>query len=65
MPLFPCLTAASLLKIKTIIYENNLVIGKTNKYLIPFVEKIMVSDKNVDGIPNKYSKKIYSRKYNR
>lgn len=53
-----CLTAR-LLKIKTIIYENNLVIGKTNKYLMPFVENIIVADKIVEGIPNKYSEKIY------
>ena len=47
------------MKIKTVIYENNLVIGKTNKYLIPLVENVIVADKNIVGIPNRYSKKIY------
>ncbi len=56
---FSICLSARLLKIKTIIYENNLVIGKTNKYLMPFVENILVANKNIEGIPDKYSKKIY------
>ena len=35
---FPVCIAASLLRIKFIIYENNLIIGKTNKSLLPFAE---------------------------
>ena len=44
---FPICLAASLLRIKFIIYENNLIIGKANKYLLPFAEKILVSHKNL------------------
>ena len=55
---FPICIAASLLRIKFVIYENNLIIGKANKYLLPFAEKICVSYKEVEGIPAKYNDKI-------
>ena len=32
---FPLCIAASILKIKYVIYENNLIIGKANKILLP------------------------------
>ena len=56
---FPICVAASILRIRLIIYENNLVIGKANKYLLPLAEKILVSCKDLDGVPIKYSKKTY------
>ena len=37
------------------IYENNLIIGKANKYLLPFAKKIFVSYKDLEGIPEKYN----------
>ena len=43
--------AAYILRIKFIIYENNLIIGKANKYLLPFTEKIFVSNNELEGIP--------------
>ena len=55
---FPICIAASILRIKFIIYENNLVIGKANKYLLPFTEKIFVSCKELEGISKKYQYKI-------
>jgi len=55
---FPICIAASILRIKFIIYENNLVIGKANKYLLPFAKKIIVSYKDLEGIPKKYKPKI-------
>ena len=55
---FPICIAASILRIKFIIYENNLVIGKANKYLLPFAEKIFVSCKELEGISKKYQYKI-------
>ena len=55
---FPICIAASILKIKVIIYENNLIIGKANKYLLPFCDKIFVSRKELEGIPQKYKNKI-------
>ena len=55
---FPVCIAASILRIKFIIYENNLVIGKANKYLLPFAKKIFVSYEDLEGIPEKYKPKI-------
>ena len=47
---FPFCVAATILRIKFIIYENNLIIGKANKYLLPFAEKIFVSYEDMKGI---------------
>jgi UDP-N-acetylglucosamine--N-acetylmuramyl-(pentapeptide) pyrophosphoryl-undecaprenol N-acetylglucosamine transferase len=55
---FPICIAASILRIKIILYENNLIIGKANRYLIPLAKKIFVSYKELEGIPKKYNKKI-------
>ena len=55
---FPICIASSILRIKFIIYENNLIIGKANKFLLPFAEKIFVSYKEVEGIPNKHKSKL-------
>ena len=55
---FPVCIAAKILKIKFVIYENNLIIGKANKYLLPFTNKIFVSYKDLEGIPTKYKNKV-------
>ena len=55
---FPVCIAATILKIKFVIYENNLVLGKANKYLLPFAEKIFVSYKDLEGINEKYKNKV-------
>tara|TARA_B100001063_G_scaffold44040_1_gene37738 strand:+ start:633 stop:1727 length:1095 start_codon:yes stop_codon:yes gene_type:complete len=55
---FPICIAATILRIKFVIYENNLIIGKANKYLIPFTEKILVSYEDLEGIPKKYNYKV-------
>ncbi len=55
---FPICIASSILRIKFVIYENNLIIGKANKFLLPFAEKIFVSYKEVEGVPNKYKTKL-------
>ena len=56
---FAVCIAASILRIKFIIYENNLILGKANKYLLPFAKKIFVSYKDLEGIKKKYNHKIY------
>ena len=56
---FPVCIAAKILRIPFIIYENNLYIGKANKYLLPLARKIFVSNKEVEGISKKYSKKVF------
>ena len=40
---FPVCLAAKVLKIPFIIYENNLLLGKSNKYLLPYAFKIFVA----------------------
>ncbi len=55
---FPICIAAFVLRIKFIVYENNLVIGKANRYLLPFAKKIFVSYKELEGIPANYKNKI-------
>ncbi|MDC0511839.1 undecaprenyldiphospho-muramoylpentapeptide beta-N-acetylglucosaminyltransferase [Pelagibacteraceae bacterium] len=55
---FPICIAAIILRIKFVIYENNLIIGKANKYLLPFTKKIFVSFKDIEGISKKYNNKI-------
>jgi UDP-N-acetylglucosamine--N-acetylmuramyl-(pentapeptide) pyrophosphoryl-undecaprenol N-acetylglucosamine transferase len=56
---FPICIAATILRIKFVIYENNLIIGKANKYLLPFAEKIFVSYKELEGVDDKYKDKIF------
>ena len=55
---FPVCFAAFFLRIKFVIYENNLIIGKANKHLLPFTHKIFVSYSELEGIPKKYNDKI-------
>ena len=55
---YPICIAASILRIKFLIYENNLIIGKANKYLLPFAEKILISYKEIEGINHKYKDRV-------
>jgi len=55
---FPICIASKLVGTPFIIYENNLHIGKANKYLLPFAKKIFVSFNELEGIPKKYKDKI-------
>jgi UDP-N-acetylglucosamine--N-acetylmuramyl-(pentapeptide) pyrophosphoryl-undecaprenol N-acetylglucosamine transferase len=55
---FPVCIAAKMLRIPFIIYENNLQIGKANKYLLPFASKIFVSNLKLEGIEKKYDNKV-------
>ncbi len=56
---FPVCIAAYCLRVPILIYENNLVIGRTNKFLLPIVKKILVSTNNIQGIKPKYTSKIF------
>ena len=55
---FPVCIAATILRVKFIIYENNLIIGKANKYLLNFADKVFVSYKDLEGIGEKNTKKV-------
>jgi len=54
---FPVCFAAIILRIPFIIYENNLLIGKANRFLTPFAKKIFVSYKEIKGVNLKYKDK--------
>tara|TARA_B100000029_G_C17511791_1_gene936548 strand:- start:275 stop:1363 length:1089 start_codon:yes stop_codon:yes gene_type:complete len=60
---FPVCLASYLLKIPVIIYENNLVLGRTNRVLLPLAKKILVSTENTSGIDKKYKDKIFVSGY--
>ncbi len=55
---FSVCIVAKVLRIPFIIYENNMHIGKANKYLLPYAKKIFVSNKELEGISEKYRKKV-------
>ncbi len=55
---FPVCLASKFIGIPFVIYENNLHIGKANKFLLPFAKKIIVSYADLDGIPFKYRNKV-------
>ncbi|OUV60221.1 MAG: undecaprenyldiphospho-muramoylpentapeptide beta-N-acetylglucosaminyltransferase [Candidatus Pelagibacter sp. TMED128] len=56
---FPICIAAKILKIQFIIYENNLHMGKANRFLLPFAKKVFVSFKELQGVKERYKKKVY------
>ena len=60
---FPICLASYCLRIPIIIYENNLIIGRANKFLIPLANKILVSTKSIQGIKKKYIGKVFHSGY--
>ena len=56
---FAVCIAGFFLNIPILIYENNLIIGRSNKLLLPFSKKILVSTNSITGIDKKYQKKIF------
>jgi UDP-N-acetylglucosamine--N-acetylmuramyl-(pentapeptide) pyrophosphoryl-undecaprenol N-acetylglucosamine transferase len=54
---FPVCIAAKTLNIPFILYENNIQIGKSNKYLLPLAFKIFISYQEIVGIKDKYEHK--------
>jgi UDP-N-acetylglucosamine--N-acetylmuramyl-(pentapeptide) pyrophosphoryl-undecaprenol N-acetylglucosamine transferase len=55
----PFCLASNLLNIKIYIFEPNSVIGRANKLILSFAEKIICYDKNLKGISKKLLNKIY------
>jgi UDP-N-acetylglucosamine--N-acetylmuramyl-(pentapeptide) pyrophosphoryl-undecaprenol N-acetylglucosamine transferase len=51
---FPTCIASKILGIPFFTYENNLYLGKVNKYLLPFTTKMFVAYKDLEGVKNKY-----------
>ncbi len=55
---FPICIASKILNIPFIIYENNLYLGRANRFLLPYTKQILVSYKELEGIPKKYENKV-------
>ncbi len=57
---FTICLAAKILKIPLIIYESNLFLGKSNKYLLPYADKIFIAYNELEGVKKKFQhKKIF------
>ena len=56
---FPISFASRFFNLPLIIYENNMVLGRANKYLALFSKKILVAKKISTNFPEKYEKKTF------
>jgi len=56
---FPISFASKFFNLPLVIYENNMVLGRTNKYLSLFSKKIFVAKKITINFPEKYKSKTY------
>ena len=55
----PLCLASTLLNIKIYIFEPNSVLGRANKFILSFAEKIICYDKNLKGISKNLLNKVY------
>ena len=46
-------------RVPLFIYENNLIVGKANRFLLPMAKKILVSTESIKKISNKYTNKLF------
>ena len=54
----PLCFASKILSIKLILFEPNMVLGRSNKFFINFCEKIICYSNKIKNFPNKYINKI-------
>ena len=59
---FPISFASKFFNIPLVIYENNLVLGRTNKNLLFFSKKILLAKRLPANFPEKYKNKVFSEK---
>ena len=59
---FPYNFVSYILNINIILFEPNSVLGRSNKYFLPFSKKIISYDPNLRLFPRKYLHKIYPTK---
>ena len=57
---FPISFASKFFNIPLVIYENNLVLGRTNKYLLPISKKIFLGKAIPINFPEKYAFKAHN-----
>ena len=55
----PLCLASTLLNIKIYVFEPNSVLGRANKLILSFAEKVICYDKNLKGISKKQINKVY------
>ena len=56
---FPICFVSKFLNLPLVIYENNMVLGRANRYLAWFSKKIFLSKNIIKYFPEKYKKKIH------
>jgi UDP-N-acetylglucosamine--N-acetylmuramyl-(pentapeptide) pyrophosphoryl-undecaprenol N-acetylglucosamine transferase len=56
---FPISFSSKFFKVPLVIYENNMVLGRANKYLTVFAKKVFVLKKDELNITKKYKHKFY------
>ena len=56
---FPISFVSKLFNIPLVIYENNLVLGRANKILLPIAKKILLGTEMPINFPEKYKKKTH------
>jgi UDP-N-acetylglucosamine--N-acetylmuramyl-(pentapeptide) pyrophosphoryl-undecaprenol N-acetylglucosamine transferase len=55
---FPVCLAAKTLNIPFIIYENNILLGKSNRYLMSMASKVFLAYEGIEGIKEKFKSKL-------
>ena len=56
---FPISFSSKFYKIPLVIYENNLILGRTNKNLLSLSKKLLLGTKMPVNFPEKYKSKVY------
>ena len=56
---FPISFVSNFLKVPLLIYENNMILGRANRYLSKFSKKILIAKKIATNFPKKYETKTY------
>ena len=57
---FPFCISAAITGIEIILFEPNMVLGRSNKYFLRFCKKIICYSNKLKNFPDKYKKKIYT-----
>jgi len=55
---FPISFTSKLFNIPLVIYENNVILGKANRYLLPITKKVFLAKEDLINLPKKYENKI-------
>ena len=56
---FPISFASRFFNLPLVIYENNMILGRANKYLSSFSKKILLSKKTTTNLPKSYKDKTF------